>query len=85
MWIARRLYTTGLDRNDQHLVAHLYRGGFNNVGDPMCARGWNRCDGAGFSIFRNTPSEAGLCKVCLRRAAAKRAPVKSVVRKTRWI
>lgn len=85
MKIAGRLYVTGLDRNDQHLVAHLYRGSFNNVGSPMCVRGWNRCDGEGFSIFRNNVGSAGICKICLRRAREKREAVESRPRKTRWI
>jgi hypothetical protein len=82
--IAGREYVTGLDRNDQHFVAHLYRGKFDDPGNPMCARGWNRCDGLGWSIFRNTEQER-ICKVCLRRAEEKRDPVASVKRKTRWI
>ena len=85
MVIKRRQYVTGLDRNDQHLVAHLYRGTFNNVGDPMCLRGWNRSDGEGWSIFRNNVGSAGICKVCLRRAHQKLNPVPSRPRKTRWI
>lgn len=85
MNIEGRDYITGLDRNDQHLVSHLYTGTFNEVGAPMCARGWNRSDGEGFSIFRNNEGDAGICKVCLRRAEEKRDPVPSVKRKTRWI
>lgn len=83
MEIAGREYITGLDRNDQHLVAHLYCGEFNEPGDPMCARGWNRSDGEGYSIFRNCGDR--ICKVCLRRAEENRTPVASVKRKTRWL
>ncbi len=84
MRIAGREYTTGQDRNESKVVAHLYRGGFNKVGNPMCARGWNRSDGHGYSIFRNLP-DVRMCKVCLRRAHAKLPAILSVERKTKWI
>lgn len=84
MNISGREYITGLDRNDQHLVSHLYYGKFSDPGDPMCVRGWNRCDGQDYSIFRNCGQDR-ICKVCLRRAAQKRDPVPSRERKTRWL
>ncbi len=84
MIIARRTYTTGQCRNEPKTVAHLYRGGFQNPGSPMCLRGWNRLDGFGYSIFRNL-ANARLCKVCLRRAEAKLDPVPSKARKTKWL
>lgn len=34
---------------------------------PMCRYGWNRSDGAGFSILRGHRGARGLCKVCDRR------------------
>jgi len=82
--IAGREYVTGLDRNDQHLVAHLYKGSFDKVGRPMCARGWNRLNGHGYSIFRNCGKDR-ICKVCLRRAHAKRPGVRERDRVTRWM
>ena len=85
MIIKRRHYVTGLDRNDQQLVAHLYRGTFANPKNPMCVRGWNRSDGEGYSIFRNTVGEDRICKTCMRRALERREPVASRPRKTRWI
>jgi len=85
MEIAGRQYVTGMDRNDQHLVAHLYTGTFHDLGEPMCVRGWNRSDGIGYSIFRNNVGDAGICKVCLRRAEEKRKPIPSRERKTRWL
>lgn len=85
MRIRGREYVTGLDRNDQHLVAHLYRGTFNNCGSPMCARGWNRSDGESYSIFRNNVGDAGICKICLRRAEQKKDPIETAHRKTRWL
>jgi hypothetical protein len=85
MEIAGREYITGLDRNDQHLVAHIYTGTFGEPGDPMCVRGWNRSDGDGYSIFRNNVGKAGICGICMRRALEKREPIPSRPRKTRWI
>ncbi len=80
-------YTEGLDRNDQHLVSHLYAYTKDPMDPfaPMCARGWNRSDGAGFSIFRGMSGDAGVCNICSRRAANNLPPVKSRYRKTRWI
>jgi hypothetical protein len=77
-------YTTGQDRNEDKVVAHLYLGTFEDVGNPMCYRGWNRLDGFGFSIFRNL-EDIKLCKVCLRRAKQKALPVEPVERKTKWL
>ena len=82
--IAGRHYITGRDRNEDDAVAHLYRGNFENPGNPMCVRGWNRLDGHGWSIFRNLP-DVRICKVCLRRAREKREPVKERTRVTKWI
>lgn len=78
-------YITGQDRNDDSLVAHLYTGAFDNPGLPMCVRGWNRSDGQGYSIFRNIVGDAGICKVCIRRAMKGLPAVESRPRKTRWI
>lgn len=82
--IVGRAYVIGLDRNEQGSVAHLYRGTFQRVGNPMCRRGWNRSNGFGWSIFRNCLGR-GICKVCLRRALKKFKPVRSVRRETKWL
>jgi ribosomal protein S14 len=52
-------------------VTHLYELGENIMDflNPMCRRGWNRDNGQSYSIFRGHVSEAGLCRVCLKRAA----------------
>lgn len=84
MEIMGKEYVVGLDRNDQHLVAHLYRGTFGYPGRPMCVRGWNRSDGCSYSIFRNQYGP-GICKICMRRAEKGLEPVESRHRKTRWI
>ena len=85
MRIAHREYVIGQDRNEDKAVPHLYRGTFNNVGNPMCARGWNRSGGHGYSIFRNTRGIDDVCRVCLRRAEEKKPPVKEHDRKTKWL
>jgi len=63
-------YVAGLVRDpidkNRH-VAHLYKGSFGDVGDPMCKRGWNRKEW-GYSIWRNVFTSKGICKICLRRA-----------------
>lgn len=82
--IAGRSYVPGEDRNEPGTVAHLYRGTFRRVGNPMCQRGWNRLNGFGWSIFRNCLG-AGICKICLRRALKKLKPVTAVKRMTKWL
>lgn len=78
-------YITGLDRNEDYAVAHLYKGDFADPGLPMCIRGWNRSDGDSYSIFRSVVGPRGICKVCLRRAREGKPPVESRHRKTKWI
>ncbi len=77
----------GLDRNDQHVVAHLYAWITDPMSPvaPMCARGWNRSDGTGFSILRGNVGAAGVCRTCQVRASAGLPPMKSRPRKTKWI
>ena len=82
--IAKRSYVTGQDRNEPRAVAHLYRGTFQRVGNPMCHRGWNRLNGFGWSIFRNNLG-SGICKVCLRRALKRLKPVRAINRVTKWL
>jgi hypothetical protein len=62
-------YITGLGRDYPHpKLAHLYEGTFNEPGNPMCRRGWNRDNGQAYSIWRNNIGERGICLICLRRA-----------------
>jgi hypothetical protein len=80
-------YITGLDRNEPKVVAHLYataKGPMDPYA-PMCARGWNRENGHGFSILRGNVGPAGVCRVCQRRAAQELPPVKPLDRKTKWL
>lgn len=78
-------YVSGVFRGDggERMVTHLYKGEFGGPLVPMCSRGWQRkyFDKDGklidweFSIFRNNYSEAGICAVCQRRAAANLPPI----------
>lgn len=74
----------GQDRNEPDAVAHIYDGHFDDPGQPLCARGWNRNDGFGYSIFRGV-STGGICKVCERRHAEGKMGVPPRERKTKWL
>lgn len=54
---------------------------------PMCRHGWNRSNGAGFSIFRGHRGDRGLCKVCEKRRGAGLPGIeaKPDSHKTKWI
>ncbi len=84
MIINDKEYITGQDRNDDSLVAHLYKGTFSEPGNPMCLRGWNRSDEDSYSIFRNI-SNVKICSICLRRASQNKDSISSKKRKTKWI
>ena len=57
----------------QYTVAHLYKGSFSDVGQPMCKNGY---ESAGdISIWRGNVGPKGICNVCLRRARAGLEPV----------
>ena len=85
MEIAGKQYITGVFRgeNGQNMVTHLYQGTFSDPGFPMCSRGWQRKwrDASGkiedweYSIFRGNISNAGICKICLRRAEKMLHPI----------
>lgn len=80
-------HITGQDRNEDNAVAHIYACRTNTMDPfaPMCVRGWNRSDGAGFSIFRGLVGNVGVCHTCQKRSNAGLPPVKSRYRKTKWI
>lgn len=80
----RRNYVVGQCRNQNDVVAHIYEGMFNDLIGPLCARGWNRANGFGFSIFRGNVGERGICRVCERRRDKGLGAVKPRERKTRW-
>lgn len=62
-------YILGLGRDiPEPRVSHLYKGIFEDPGQPMCRRGYNRDDGTSYSIFRGRMGNAGICVKCLRRA-----------------
>jgi hypothetical protein len=69
-------YITGLVRDYPHArIAHLYKGDFADPGNPMCKKGWNRDEGASYSIWRGNEGTQGVCAVCLKRAAKGLDPV----------
>lgn len=69
-------YIFGLGRDEpKPKKAHVYEGTFDEPGNPMCARGWNRDDGNDYSIWRNNIGEDGICGVCLRRVREGRSSV----------
>lgn len=78
MIVNNKEYVTGVFRGDngENMVTHLYEGTFQKNGNPMCSRGWQRkyfdengkLENWEYSIFRNNISNAGICKVCMRRA-----------------
>lgn len=74
---------TGKDRNEDKAVVHYYDGTYAEPGKPLCRRGWNREDGFGYSIFRNTYDVD--CKVCLRRKAKGLKGIEPKQRKTKWL
>lgn len=70
-------YTPGLNRTpgaEHRYKSHLYKGPFGDLGYPMCRLGWNRFNGAEYSIWRNQTG-LGICLVCLRRAEQGKDPV----------
>lgn len=80
-----RVYVEAIGRNPgeelQH--SHLYLVDGDDYW-PMCIYGWNRSDGARFSIFRGHQGERGLCAICHKRRAAELPPVKEASHKTKW-
>lgn len=47
--------------------AHLYRGTFREVGEPLCPKGWRMGVVGDISIFReNSPD--GICLACIKKA-----------------
>ena len=61
-------YITGISREPkalERLVAHLYKGSFNNPEEPVCRRGYNRGNDS-YSIWRNCIGVKGICKICMK-------------------
>lgn len=84
-----RAYVEAIGRNRGEELQHSHLYAVMDDGDylPMCRYGWNRSDGAAFSIFRGWSGARGLCRVCQRRSAAGLPPVesRSGSHKTKWI
>lgn len=68
----RRCHRNVFTREIEYGVAHLYKGEFSDVGQPMCKRGYE-ADGD-ISIWRGQAGPKGICSVCLRRARAGKEP-----------
>lgn len=80
-------YVSGADRNNPDRArSHLYaRTSAGNLW-PMCDYGWNRSNGARFSILRGWGSARGACVTCQRRADAGLRPITQARKhKTRWL
>lgn len=69
----RRAHRNPFTRQMEYGVAHLYKGTFSDVGQPMCKRGYE-AEGD-ISIWRGNVGPKGICRVCLRRARAELEPV----------
>ncbi len=80
-------YISGTCRNEPEArKAHLYAKTAAGHLWPMCDLGWNRSDGAAFSILRGWGSSKGTCKTCAKNVALKKRPViRPRKHKTRWI
>ena len=80
-------YIPGICRNEQDKVrSHTYARTAAGNYWPMCDYGWNRSDGARFSIFRGHISNRGHCKLCNANEAAGRRPVICArPHKTKWL
>lgn len=60
-------YITGMNRSvtwTDSLVAHIYRGTFNEPENGLCKKSMD--ENGGYSIFRNNIGRKGICKICLR-------------------
>lgn len=69
-------YTTGLARNQPNpQVAHLYKGEFHDMGDPMCRHGWTNPGLFEYSICRNNEGPKGICKICMKNAEKGKKPI----------
>ena len=69
-------YVAGLVRDyPTARVAHLYKGDVADPGWPMCKAGWNRDEGASYSIWRGNEGTQGVCARCVRRAQKGLPPV----------
>lgn len=66
----KRVFIEAIGRNEsEDKISHFYE----DMGDyylPMCRKGWNRSNGASFSIFRGHIGTKGTCKECLKNVQA---------------
>lgn len=64
--MTRYIEAIGLDPGEE-ATSHLYEKLDDGMLRPMCAMGWNRSYGFGFSIFLRV-SGRSLCRICEMRA-----------------
>lgn len=83
-----RIFIEAIGRNpgEEKGRSHLYEDN-GDYYEPMCRHGWNRSNGAAFSIFRGHSGGLGTCKVCQRRkdAGLPSVPAKPGSHKTKWL
>lgn len=78
-------YRSGQCRNNPYALSHTYAETDEGL-LPMCGYGWNRSDGAAFSIFRGSPGSEGKCRLCRKNVEAAKLPVADGFKhKTRWL
>lgn len=82
-------YVEAIGRNEgeEKGHSHLYATEDDRNYLPMCRYGWNRSDGAAFSIFRGHVGARGACKICRKRADAGLHGVEAQPgsHKTKWL
>lgn len=81
-------YRAGTCRNEPEGSRKSHTYAMMNDGElvPMCPLGWNRSNGAAFSILRSAPGTEGNCAVCRKNVAAGKQPLfEGANRKTKWL
>jgi hypothetical protein len=79
-------YRSGQCRNSERAMTHTYADTAAGNLWPMCDYGWNRSDGARFSIFRGPPGTEGDCAICRKNVeAGKRPVINAKPHKTKWL
>lgn len=82
-------YVIGMGRNpkEEDQCSHLYARYSDGSMLPMCQKGWNRSDGAEFSILRGHVGRKGVCKTCEKNKDSGKAgfQAKPGSHKTKWL
>ena len=87
MSVLRYVEAIGRNSGEERQHSHLYA--INDKGEylPLCIYGWNRSDGARFSIFRGHTGARGLCKICDKRRKQGFGGIEDAAgsHKTKWL